>query len=452
MSEKLIQEKSLTQWFQTHPLLLRLVRHEEVSWWNQGGKSTAEVMASLPLDKSDIEAAAARLSRFAPFIAKVFPETKQSKGLIESPLRAIPNMKAQLEVTSGRTLPGSLLLKCDNLLPIAGSIKARGGIYEVLKRAETLALEAGLVNLNDDYAKLDSAEYQAFFSRYTIVVGSTGNLGLSIGIISAQLGFQVTVHMSADARQWKKDLLTEKGVLVVEHEDDYSKAVEQGREEAACSANSFFIDDENSQDLFLGYSVAALRLEQQLKDSDIVVDEQHPLFVYLPCGVGGAPGGVAFGLKQIFGDHVHCLFAEPTHSPCMLLGMYTGLHDKICVQDLEIDNRTCADGLAVGRPSAFVGQTMAQLIHGIYTVEDDELMRLLALMKDTEDISLEPSALAGLPGIVRVLEQDKAELQRLGLWDKMANATHIAWATGGSLLPDVEQQEYYRVGKSLLGS
>jgi D-serine ammonia-lyase len=99
--------------------------------------------------------------------------------------------------------------------------------------------------------------------------------------------------------------------------------------------------------LFLGYSVAAERLKKQFDEAGIVISEGKPLYVYLPCGVGGGPGGVAFGLKMMFGDNVHCFFAEPADSCCMMLGMLTGKHNEISVNDFGLENRTIADGLAV---------------------------------------------------------------------------------------------------------
>ncbi len=137
---------------------------------------------------------------------------------------------------------------------------------------------------------------------------------------------------------------------------------------------------------------------QQRIQLEILVDEDHPLFVYLPCGVGGGPGGVAFGLKQLFKDNVHCFFAEPTHSPCMLFRLMKGLHDQIYVQDVGIDNVTDADGLAVGRPSGFVGKIIEPFLSGCYTSSDDHLYKLLKELVDTEKIILEPSALAGMIG------------------------------------------------------
>ena len=68
----------------------------------------------------------------------------------------------------------------------------------------------------------------------------------------------------------------------------------------------------------------------------------------------------AFGLKQIFKDNVHCFFAEPTASPCMLLGLLTGLHGDISVRDFNLSNVTEADGLAVASSSTFVGKAIGR--------------------------------------------------------------------------------------------
>ncbi|MEA9391081.1 D-serine ammonia-lyase [Acerihabitans sp. TG2] len=429
------------------PLIRSLMNLEPVTWFNPAATTLAAGLAYVGLTEADVTQAEQRLQNFAPYLVRAFPETAASSGIIESDLVPLPHLRSTLNQHYGVELGGQLLLKMDSHLPISGSIKARGGIYEVLTHAERLATDVGKLRPGDDYGKLFSEEFQQFFSRYSIAVGSTGNLGLSIGIISAKLGFRVSVHMSADAREWKKNKLREHGVNVVEYADDYAVAVAQGRREAARDPQCFFIDDENSRTLFLGYAVAGGRLKQQFAELKLPVDAEHPLFVYLPCGVGGGPGGVAFGLKLAFGDHVHCIFAEPTHSPCMLLGVHTGLHEGINVQDLGIDNLTAADGLAVGRASGFVGRAMERLLMAFYTLSDAEMFTLLGLLERDEHIKLEPSALAGMAGPWRMAAA-AAQLAARGIDAKaMAEATHLVWATGGGMVPADEMMKYLSVAK-----
>ena len=150
-----------------------------------------DALCQLVVSDSDITDALNRLDRFAPFIAKVFPETKNTNGIIESELREIPNMKKSLKDAFSQTIEGNLYLKMDSHLAVAGSVKARGGIYEILKHAETLCLEKGLVSVEDNYRVFAREDIRSFLNQYTVQVGSTGNLGVSIGIISASLGFKV---------------------------------------------------------------------------------------------------------------------------------------------------------------------------------------------------------------------------------------------------------------------
>ncbi len=423
------------------PAVADLMAAKETYWNNPDLRPFAEVAGTQEMGTADIADAAARLDRFAPFIKKAFPETEAENGLIESPLREIAATREGLK-TLGAVPEGRLFLKMDSHLAVAGSVKARGGIYEVLKHTEDIAMAEGILAESDDYAKL--ADYRDLFSGYTVQVGSTGNLGLSIGITSAAVGYRVVVHMSNDAKQWKKDLLRSKGVEVKEYAGDYGKAVAEGRALSDADPRSYFVDDEHSTALFLGYSVAGERLSRQLAEQGVTVDEEHPLFVYLPCGVGGAPGGIAFGLKQQFGDNVHCFFVEPVQCPCMIAGLATGEGEEICVQDLGLSGITEADGLAVGRPSGMVTRMMQPLLSGCFTVDDARLFDSLRVLHENDGVFIEPSscaALAAYQDLAR-FEGAKEYIRSHGLAEKMAKATHIAWATGGRLVPEEIRTEY----------
>ena len=105
-------------------------------WKNPELRPAAEVLPELTFSILDIEEADARLRRFAPLIEKLFPETAEARGMIESPLTEAPKLRGALNVS------GRLFIKRDSELPIAGSVKARGGIYEVLLHTEKLLGEA----------------------------------------------------------------------------------------------------------------------------------------------------------------------------------------------------------------------------------------------------------------------------------------------------------------------
>ncbi len=425
-----------------------LLRAREPLLWLNDDLRSVRTSKSSELGLKDVRIAEARLKRFAPLLCRLFPELASSNGIIESALLPAPRLQATMMPGPDA---GRWLIKADHALPVAGSVKARGGIYEVLVHAEDLAMRSGLLEAHADLLSLASPSAKALFGRHEIAVGSTGNLGLSIGVVAAALGFQATVHMSSDAKEWKKARLRARGVRVIQHEGDFGAAVAKGREEARSHEHAYFIDDEDSRHLFLGYSVAALRLHQQLCALGVTAGAENPLFVYLPCGVGGAPGGITFGLRHLYGDHVHCFFAEPVASPCMLVRL---AYDRfMSVTEIGLDNVTEADGLAVGRASEFVAPLMRSLVSGVFTVPDKQLFEDLYRVEQTEGICIEPSAAAGFRGPQWLLQTRAGRdyLVKHDLAGKLRNATHILWTTGGLLVPSAEYQQFHERGRLALG-
>lgn len=406
----------------------------------RGATPTHWVREDDPIDTPDgqgvqgVIEAIDRWRRFAPALAALF-KAQIPDGGMESELLAIPRLVTRYAppiAPSG--LAHRTFVKADHALPLAGSIKARGGLYTVLCIAERAALEAGLLRVDDDYSALTTPAARNCFSSQQIIVGSTGNLGFAVGLAGRAMGFQTIVHMSHDAKAWKKQRLRALGVAVIEHQSDYSSAVAAARAAAQALPYAHFIDDERSNDLFFGYSAAAGRLTEQLDERSIVVDADRPLCVYLPCGVGGAPAGVLFGLRALLGRHVWGFFAEPTASPCMLMRLL-GAPATSSVYDLGLDNQTIADGLAVARASDFAFNLIGTQVMGGCTVTDAQMLAWVAAAWAEEQLRLEPSAAAGFPAAL----QDAWRLPGYArLRARMSSATHVIWTTGGALMPDEE--------------
>ena len=133
----------------------------------------------------------------------------------------------------------------------------------------------------------------------------------------------------------------------------------------------------------------------------------------------------------------------------MLAGMASGLHSEVCVQDLGLSGVTEADGLAVSRPSGFVGGMMDPLLDGEVTIRDARLYELLHLVMQTEEIFLEPSACAGFQGVALLHGSPAGRewLRAQGLEGRLAHAAHIVWATGGALVPEDVRKQYLSVKK-----
>jgi D-serine dehydratase len=403
----------------------RLRDGQPVVWTNPEPRGAAFDTAGAA---RELDSAEQRWARFAPALARLF-ETPDGSGRIFSSLLQYP-----------RPIGGNdVLVKADHALPISACVKARGGVFGLLCMIENIAREEGLIDGAESYELLATARAREVFAKHTVTVASTGNLGFSIGLVAAAFGLRSEVHMSDCAQEWKKERLRGIGSTVVEYPGDYTSTVAAARRLASRRERTCFIDDENSWDLFVGYAGAGRELAGQIEERGIAVSVERPLVVYLPCGVGGAPGGITYGLRSVYGDAVVSVFAEPSESACMLLALACGGESPPSVYDVGLRNRTAADGLAVSKASPLVLEKMRTEIDAVVAVPDERLLAWVRQAWHEAEMKLEPSAAAAFASY----EELQAAQEQIGLTKQsprpalanIARGHHVAWTTGGDMMP-----------------
>ena len=93
---------------------------------------------------------------------------------------------------------------------------------------------------------------------------------------------------------------------------------------------------------------------------------------------------------------------------------------------------------------AKIVRNMKHLLSGEFTIRDGKLYDYMRDLLASEQIFLEPSACAAFEGPARMERDEQTQKYLLDnhLMGSMQNAVHIAWATGGNLVPEEIRTEY----------
>ena len=92
----MILGKTLESWYASYPLIRELVALQETTWFNPAVAPVAESIGDVGLTAADVADASARLTRFASYLRRAFPETECSGGIIESDSLPVPNLQQLL--------------------------------------------------------------------------------------------------------------------------------------------------------------------------------------------------------------------------------------------------------------------------------------------------------------------------------------------------------------------
>ncbi|KAF5294282.1 hypothetical protein FQR65_LT19995 [Abscondita terminalis] len=141
---------------------------------------------------------------------------------------------------------------------------------------------------------------------------------------------------------------------------------------------------------------------------------QHRLFVYIPCGVGGAPGGVWLRVGRL-GAHVHCFSVEPA-------GFFSRAFWCAAVPNARHQQSTTTrqaqphpgDGLACLRLASWSSALMRSRLSGIAVADDDSLCADTWRLKALAGLKVEARR-RGRPGGAGALATEAGRvLQALG--------------------------------------
>jgi len=221
-----------------------------------------------------------------------------------------------------------------------------------------------------------------------VVAASAGNHAQGVALSAARLGIKALIVMPTTTPEIKVESVRGHGGEVLLHGSSFDEA----------KAHSIMLAEREGYTLIPPFDDADVIAGQGTIGKELLEQDMHLDYVFVPVGGGGLAAGVAVYIKQLM-PKIKVIGVESEDSACLKAALESGKPVDLLHVGLF------ADGVAVKRIGDETFRVCRQYLDEVITVSTDEICAAVKdVFEDTRAIS-EPSGALALAGIKKYVEQ-----------------------------------------------
>ncbi|WP_300173448.1 threonine ammonia-lyase, biosynthetic [uncultured Aliivibrio sp.] len=230
-----------------------------------------------------------------------------------------------------------------------------------------------------------------------VIAASAGNHAQGMALSGTKLGIQTTIVMPRTTPDIKVEAVKGFGGHVILHGSNFDEAKAEA-ERLAELHDYTFVPPFDHPLVIAGQGTIGMEMLQQ---------NGHLDYIFVPVGGGGLAAGVAVLIKQLMPE-IKIIAVEPEDSACLKAALDAG--KPVVLNQVSM----FADGVAVKRIGDETFRLCQQYIDGHITVSSDEICAAVKdIFEDTRAIA-EPSGALALAGLKKFADQNQLQDKQLG--------------------------------------
>lgn len=230
-----------------------------------------------------------------------------------------------------------------------------------------------------------------------VIAASAGNHAQGMALSGTKLGIKTTIVMPKTTPDIKVEAVRGFGGIVILHGNNFDESKAEA-ERLAAQHGYTFVPPFDHPLVIAGQGTIGMEMLQQ---------NGHLDYIFLPVGGGGLAAGVAVLIKQLMPD-IKVIAVEPEDSACLKAALDAG--EPVVLEQVSL----FADGVAVKRIGDETFRLCQQYLDGHITVSSDEICSAVKdIFEDTRAIA-EPSGALALAGLKKFAERHQLVDKQLG--------------------------------------